>query len=582
MVNHVHKGAGAHGIEQVNACTTSKLRLAGMCVSFVFAVLVVVLLLVKAGVVDAEKVGPEDHHRHGLALLFTEPLAQPQRRIYPYILLCVPVSLLVAWTIGCQMRPAIFLHAVVAFFICGLGETGNNIAVLFPGGGWCSVPSTRLSLIRSRMVIINDGDCSMVPSLGGVDRGLLSKKSGGEFLFCENVILLASAAGYVVSVMNNVQSLARLVGDLERASRPPLVILHNGAEHLPGINLTGPGLATLPPPFRTECFAKLGFWGPGTVKTSAAENYIMPFPMPPHSHSGVRSDLCRRTHGMRPNMIQADQEILSSSPFAILYGKFSAMKKPDMVHVWLRNGSLWDNMVARVRIIVTHCHPTLAVALRHSLDSFVCLDPESALRGPNFADLLGSAEFVLGGGHPILSPTPLEALSCNTSVILPRGQHSFLETVGRKPAFYAVDNADELLAAVDEVLSMRAAGRKEAVGRVSDTVLRANDATDGDLQRSFAGVLNNISRACTDGSGAWPRTYINNLACGDLQDSGSLDHLLLLLGVDFGGDGGVMAEVLFCWVAFCAVCALGTKRVRMLRIWLLGCRDASARRGRTA
>jgi hypothetical protein len=380
--------------------------------------------------------------------------------------------------------------------------------------------------------VFGEGLCAQAARLhGAVDRYDLARQRGGEVLFCENAMALASAAGFAVVATPDAGRLGRLVLAMERAKAAPLVAMDGSVAGLPGFNASSGtehtrGLARVPPPLREQCYLQMGFWGPHTAWPGSPRNFVTPYPHPSGggAHVGVRADLCERTRGRRPALSPEDESLLSQGGgYALLYGKFSATANPEAAPAWVRGPGLWADVLARVgRVVVSDCTPGLARALGVELSSFTCLHRASPLRGANLADLIERAHVVLGVGSPHLSPTPLEALACNTSVVLPRGQHPFLEENAGPPAFQAVGGASELLRAIEAAMALGGRGeRGEAVAAAARGALRLVDPRSDELRRDFARTLEAAHAACSNATGfSVGRARLQPAGCGDLLGGG--------------------------------------------------------------
>ena len=125
----------------------------------------------------------------------------------------------------------------------------------------------------------------------------------------------------------------------------------------------------------------------------------------------------------------------------------------------LRFERLWDddsNLHRNLKGIILNCDDNLFPILNTTKKQFLCLDKESIFKkSPYYNLLLKNAVFILGLGVPILSTTPFEALICNTPVLLPFGQHSFLDqySTDGTSQFYSFNSTDQFQNNVRDVLS---------------------------------------------------------------------------------------------------------------------------------
>jgi hypothetical protein len=149
----------------------------------------------------------------------------------------------------------------------------------------------------------------------------------------------------------------------------------------------------------------------------------------------------------------------SNVPYYIVFGKFGKVVSTKKIPSMLRNSNVWAFLQNKdLNGIVLHCDERLFPTLQANSSQFTCLEPTSIFkRAPYYHLLLSRAVFVLGLGVPVLSTTPFEALTCSTPVILPTGQHTFLEGSADSSSptsslFHGVGSAESLKAAVDTVM----------------------------------------------------------------------------------------------------------------------------------
>jgi hypothetical protein len=144
-----------------------------------------------------------------------------------------------------------------------------------------------------------------------------------------------------------------------------------------------------------------------------------------------------------------------ASQYFIVFGKFGPVVQVGQISRTVRNSLLWNHLRnTGMKAIMLHCNETVFEALGVPTDYFLCLEKTSIFKKkPYYNLLINRAQFVLGLGVPLLSTTPFDALACNTSVILPDGQHNFLENHSDAVSqFYHADSAESLITAVNKAL----------------------------------------------------------------------------------------------------------------------------------
>ncbi|KAG1678990.1 hypothetical protein FOA52_013053 [Chlamydomonas sp. UWO 241] len=142
--------------------------------------------------------------------------------------------------------------------------------------------------------------------------------------------------------------------------------------------------------------------------------------------------------------------------YGVVFGKWEpgGTARVDRIPGFLRAPDSWEHALSHVDVLVfVSCADAMLSVVPVDRARIVCLPKASALRrDPGLHTLLlREAAFVLGIGSPVLSPTPLTAICCNTSTILVKGQHAPLEaiTLGKPCAgFAAVQDAAGLEAAL--------------------------------------------------------------------------------------------------------------------------------------
>ena len=138
--------------------------------------------------------------------------------------------------------------------------------------------------------------------------------------------------------------------------------------------------------------------------------------------------------------VTANATPTTPTPYYIIYGKWGVVKRmtaDKKVFPMFRNSTLWTSLSQGIKgtglrgVVLTCDDKTLFPTLKASPDLFLCVHPESIFkRAPLYNLLLERASFLLGVGAPYLSTTPYEAMACQTKVVLPVGQHNFLDKCG--------------------------------------------------------------------------------------------------------------------------------------------------------
>ena len=158
------------------------------------------------------------------------------------------------------------------------------------------------------------------------------------------------------------------------------------------------------------------------------------------------------------NMKKNHQFYKKNIAYYIIFGKFGFLVKVDKISKILRNEKLWDGRgpLGSLIGIILNCDDDLFTVLNTTKNRFTCLDNKSIFKTtPYYNLLIKNAVFVLGLGVPILSTTPFEALICNIPVIMPVGQHAFLDyyTSDGTSQFYSFNSTMEFQNNVRDVLT---------------------------------------------------------------------------------------------------------------------------------
>lgn len=160
-------------------------------------------------------------------------------------------------------------------------------------------------------------------------------------------------------------------------------------------------------------------------------------------------------HHGKSNISGTNSSQSMASQYFIVFGKFGPVAKVEKISPTVQDNELWKHLHnTGMKAIMLHCNETVFEALGVPASYFICLEKTSIFKKkPYYNLLLSKAQFVLGLGVPILSTTPFDALACNTSVILPDGQHTFLEENSKGVTqFYHADSSEKLITAVDVVI----------------------------------------------------------------------------------------------------------------------------------
>ncbi len=297
--------------------------------------------------------------------------------------------------------------------------------------------------------------------------------TGGEIVHCRKLLHLLHRMHRTVTVVSDYFMLLNFTTEAVAAGKPPVTIRHFGAE-----NGTKPhkGMNVLMPPFAEPCALLLQFYGGdikdpqrGPVSLSNASKIISSYPYGNTTAIGFyRPAACPYVPDKRP----------FNRSYIFAYGKADTeMFWLDMVLPQFKNSTLWEALIAKHAVVFVRCPSGLPGAL--SIDGerwkrwvakgeIICLD---ALPEPvPYSTLLAYAEFIMGLGLPWHSPTPLEALYCQTSVLVTNYQHWYVKATTWPPHAYDPGSARDVLHAMHEIeAKCKVIFTREADGRARKT-----------------------------------------------------------------------------------------------------------------
>ncbi len=282
--------------------------------------------------------------------------------------------------------------------------------------------------------------------------------TGGEMIHCRKLFHLLHRMNRTITVLGDFDVLYHFTKVAVAARKPPVTIRHGpdwwGA-HLGTQNQDG--MNVLIPPFSEPCTMMLGYWVDdiadprhAPVSLSDSSKIISSYYSKDKTFIGFeRPARCPHKHGSRP----------FNRSYVFVFGKVgTSMCATEKILPIFKNSSLWEVLVAQHMVVFVRCFPELPDHLGIELNRWkawvrnghvTCL---SALAEPvAYEDLLAYADVVMGLGCPVISPTPLQALYCQTPVIVAASQHWELTSVTGPPHAYNPRTTQDVLSAVQGV-----------------------------------------------------------------------------------------------------------------------------------
>jgi hypothetical protein len=356
------------------------------------------------------------------------------------------------------------------------------------------VPSDSSRILESTnpLILFDRGPCFWVAQGAPVH-----DRTGGEYIWCKSILARLVRLGKEVFVTNSSKIAMDMSMIAHKNGHHAITISHWGWQEIVAMKFFGNSLPV--PAIGRDCLIKMNAWGtdkPVEVWPGSLRRYLTIYPGAKDvrdlfDHCGHENfkaaDAMRDIHlngdsaldlmimdyiisdshavgykvrGAHPYQ---EKESLSrnytshfrASQYFIVFGKFGPVAKVEKISHTVRNSLLWNHLRnTGMKAIMLHCNETVFEALGVPADYFLCLEKTSIFKKkPYYNLLINKAQFVLGLGVPISSTTPFDSLACNTSVILPDGQHTFLENHSDAVSqFYHADSAKSLITAVNKAL----------------------------------------------------------------------------------------------------------------------------------
>ena len=351
-----------------------------------------------------------------------------------------------------------------------------------------TVDYSKLYSSNKSIIIYDTGPCWWA-----VTHADISGHTGGETIFCGALMGHLIDTGKEVYITNNSKTLIAAMSHSHSKGRNLVAIIHWGYTSLsyrPFLSMEK--LRYISPFIGKSCFLKLHFYGtikPIEVWPGALNRYISVYPtilanttilsknswflFGDQFHSCghtealqiLRSANRKLTHGEQSSSISVVDETVRSLvinsmrkdtfiPYVVIFGKWGTVVHETAVRAFLRGNTLWRNVTAHAKVIFLSCTPELFKILGTPPDIFLCLDGGSIFRKkPLYNLLLQRASVVVGIGAPLHSTTPFESLACHTPVVLPVGQHHFLDYMQRQlPHVYCVSTTTQFLTTLEGIV----------------------------------------------------------------------------------------------------------------------------------
>ena len=379
------------------------------------------------------------------------------------------------------------------------------------------------NVFEPRDILIHDsGPCFWVAQASFRHVGRIATGTGGEFIWCLELMKNLMEQQKRRLFITNDHHVADFITRKSSSEGHPIVAIHHWSA---GLNMAhrwqtlwNLGMWYQFPTFLNhKCTLKMTFFGVSSLSKADAsgeptlpslDRYLVPFPHKSIAGNTVTGfndlyDVCSHPGLVEPaahppSLTDSDAKIfqLLGTTYAIIYGKFNVDQDLREIHNFLRNRTMWENIHSKTKILVLKCHPNLFQCLDTEEDYFICLDNDSVFKSPPYYNiLLKSSTVLIGLGKPILSTSPLEALACNVPVLLPSGQHLFLDESANDDStlYISANDANEMIAGLDKVLYCRHhpgnadCPQMRGIGR---SIKRALDSSN------FQEVINRVHQEC--------------------------------------------------------------------------------------
>ncbi|GIL66560.1 hypothetical protein Vafri_20058 [Volvox africanus] len=319
-------------------------------------------------------------------------------------------------------------------------------------GAWQNITEDNIGLAnadKKTVVIMDTGPCWwLAEGISSNTRIDLSKRTGGEYVWCSRILELLQKLGYNTVFTKTARAAEKFILAGQRQGTDHLLLVHWGYDALSSPEKYG-NASLIRPPFREECLIMMWYYGievprglwPGDLKF-----YLAVYPHIFNSYTGLPQPPDCPVRSAEPS-------VPLKPSYGVVFGKFGVTAKVTLIPLLFRNASLWSSLSTRTHLVFVSCNDALAEALGLGInyrERYTCWTdlPE---RG-SYHQLLWDAAFVIGLGTPELSPTPVEALWCRTPVIMPPGQHRYLSASAPSSQFHAVRSTQDVLVAVDKCL----------------------------------------------------------------------------------------------------------------------------------
>jgi len=303
------------------------------------------------------------------------------------------------------------------------------------------------------------------------------KSSGGEFRLCERLVSMVNHLGYDVLFFNEIEFATEYFQQLYIRDKPRIAVVHKGTRMIPSA-ADKDGVNRPLSPFSEQCMLGAHYWGAKSYKNfklwpGGFSRFVTPFPVAGNTYVGSKVDLCQRDdlhpHGdgyapkedlsVPVSVDRSTRQLIidnQGEPYAVLIGKWGGTGRINRIHDTFKNNSMvWDYITHQTNLVVLQCPDEFLAATNTVERNFICLPQDSEFRKTKYKSLVKNAQFLLGIGSPLLSPSPLEALSCSVPVILTTGMHPYVDSHVPKPAAFIVETEEEVKQAVDSILSSK-------------------------------------------------------------------------------------------------------------------------------
>ncbi len=330
---------------------------------------------------------------------------------------------------------------------------------------WMAVHNSRMDSILAlpyNVLIYDCGPCFWAASAAfNIKEGTVipdpRQSSGGEVVHCRKLLALLHRIDRTVTVVAEFSFLETYVHKALTAGRPPVVIRHWCAD-MGTKSLNGSNIVQLP--FSEACTMQLLYGGNpnpmqaswGSVALNDPEKVISVYEREDgNTHIGFE----------RPRMYPfATMAMPFNRSYVFVFGKLGKPNqcRYESVRPLYKNQTLWELIIADYLVVFVLCPDKIADSLNVEIDTWnewkrkgnvLCLDD---LPSPvPYEQLLVYADAVIGMGCPFISPTPLQALYCQTSVVLPREQHWLVTDTTKSPHAFDPRTSQDVLDALQVI-----------------------------------------------------------------------------------------------------------------------------------